>query len=116
MQLINTSIYDKERQLRKQAMNETVRQKALEEEHREKARIAKHLQSINKYPGKSAAVPTSTGLVNYEILINGVRFRVMNGGSKLSRILGRTSVNTISSASLTNRRCFEFRAFYSKAS
>ncbi|KAL8795593.1 MAG: hypothetical protein Q9195_002014 [Heterodermia aff. obscurata] len=63
MQLINTSIYDKEKQLRRKAMNETVRKKALAEEHREKARIAKHLQSINNYPGKSTAVPTSTGLM-----------------------------------------------------
>ena len=116
MQLINTSIYDKEKQFRRTAMNETVRKKALAEEHREKARIAKHLQSINNYPGKSAAVPTSTGLVRYEILINGVRFRVMNGGSKLSRIFGRTSVITLSSTRLTHRRCFRLSAFYPKAS
>ena len=112
MQLINTSIYDKEKQLRKKAMNETIRKKALADEHREKARIAKHLQSINSYPGK----PTSTELGNYEILINGVRFRVMNGGSKLSRILGRLFVNTVYSTKLTHRRCFEFSAFYSKTS
>lgn len=116
MQLINTSIYDKEKQLRRKAMNETIRKKALAGEHREKARIAKHLQSIMTYPGKSAAVPTSTELVNYEILINGVRFRVMNGGSKLSRILGRQSVNTVSSTRLTHHRCFEFSAFYTEAS
>ena len=116
MQLINTSIYDKEKQVRRMAMNETVRKKALAKEHREKARLAKHLQSININPGTSAAVPTSTGLVNYEILINGVRFRVMNGGSKLSRIFGRTSVNTLSSTRLTHRRCFRFSTFYPKAS
>ena len=116
MQLINTSIYDKEKQFRRRAMNETVCKKALAEENREKARIAKHLQSINNYPGKSAAVPASTGLVNYEILINGVRFRVMNGGSKLSRIFGRASVNILSSMRLTHRRCFRFSAIYPKTS
>ena len=97
MQLINSSIYDKEKQLRRKAMNETVRKKGLAEEFREKARIAKHLHLINNHQGKSAAIPTSLGPVNYEILIDGVRFRVMNGGSKLSRILGRTSLSTISS-------------------
>ena len=83
MQLINTSIYDKETQLRMKGISETLRQKALREEQREKARIAKYLHSVDSGSGKGSAP------LNYETSINGLRFRVLNGGSKLSRIFGK---------------------------
>lgn len=89
MQLINTAVYDKEKQLRKKAINETLRQRALQEEQQEKAIIAKHLQSINHHAGRPNAVHPSINPNKYEITIDGLRFRVMNGGSKLSRILGK---------------------------
>ena len=88
MQLINTSVYDKETQLRKKAIDETLRQKTLQKGQRERAKIANYLGSVNNHAGRSKVVPSATGLANYEISINGLRFRVLNGGSKLSRILG----------------------------
>lgn len=83
MQLINTSIYDRETQTRMKSINETLRQKALREEQREKARIAEYLHSVDSGRGKGTAP------LNYETSINGLRFRVLNGGSKLSRIFGK---------------------------
>ena len=83
MQLINTSVYDKETQMRMKGISETLRQKALREEQREKARIADYLHSVNSGSSKG-----STPL-NYETSINGLRFRVLNGGSKLSRVFGK---------------------------
>ena len=83
MQLINTSIYDKETQLRLKGINETLRQKAVREEQREKARIAKYLHSVDIGSG------LVTAPFSYETSINGLRFRVLNGGSKLSRIFGK---------------------------
>ena len=83
MQLINTSVYDKDTQIRMKGMNETLRQKALREEQREKARIAEYLHSVDSGSGKGTAP------LNYETSISGLRFRVLNGGSKLSRIFGK---------------------------
>ena len=116
MQLINTSIYDKEKLLRKKAMNETLRHKAMREEQREKARITRHLQSINSHSTKSNAMSSSTRPATHEIMINGLRFQIMRGGSKLSRIFGKWCEDALSTMGLTFYRHFEFRAFYSKTS
>lgn len=89
MQLINTSIYDKEKLLRKKAIDETLRHKAMQEEQREKARITRHLQSTNSYSTKSNAMSFSSGPAKREITINGLRFQIMGGGNKLSRISGK---------------------------
>ena len=91
MQLINTSIYEKDTQLRKKAINETQRQKAQLDGQREKARIAQYLYSANNYLGRPNAIPSATAPAQYETSIDGLRFRVMDGGSKLFRILGNLS-------------------------
>ena len=85
MQLINSSIYDKETQLRSKAMEETRRQKALHRDQRERQKIKRHFQGmipISKFTDK-ASVPQ-------EIMLEGLRFHVVNGGSKLARVRGMT--------------------------
>lgn len=86
MQLINSSIFDKETQLRSKAMDETRRQKALQRSQMEKQKIAKHLRTLN-YPRYqvSSAQHSGTASPVYRILINGLSFYVMDGGSKLQR-------------------------------
>lgn len=116
MQLINTSIYDKEKVLRKKAMNETLRHKAMQEEQREKARITRHLQSINGHSTESNAMSSSTRPATHEITINGLRFQIMGGGSKLSRILGKRCENALSAMGLIFYRRFQFHTSYSKKS
>ena len=81
MQLINSSVYDKETQARNRAMEETRRQKALEKDQREKQKIERHLNTLTSRTGQ----PTS---VLHEISIHGLRYRVADGGSKLVRIRG----------------------------
>ena len=80
MQLINPSVYGKETQNRSQAMAETRRQKALQRDQKEKQKIQKHFFTRDAQPG-----PTSTTPVVHELDIDGLRFQVLNGGSKLAR-------------------------------
>ena len=89
MQLINTSIYDKEIQARQKAIDETQRQKIHQQGQLEKARIAKHILLVSNNASRSVASIASTELTHHEISIDGVRFQVLKGGSKLSRILGK---------------------------
>ena len=90
MQLINTSIYDKETQQRNKAIEETRRQKALRRDQREKLKIRKHFQT----PGKDSGTATSAP-VNHELTIDGLRFLVLDGGSKLARMKGKLDAKPI---------------------
>lgn len=83
MQLINSSIYDKETQVRHKAIEETRKQKAARKDQREMQKLERHLKTLTPDHSKSVAVPTI-----HEITINGLRFHVLNGGSKLARIRG----------------------------
>lgn len=81
MQLINSSIYDKETQARNKAMEETRRQKALQKDQQEKQKIERHLNTLTSGAGQAANQLR-------ELSINGLRFQVADGGSKLLRIRG----------------------------
>ena len=81
MQLINSSVYDKETQTRNKAIEETRRQKALQKDRREKQKIERHLNALTSRAG-------SVTNIIHEVSINGLRFHVADGGSKLVRIRG----------------------------
>ena len=81
MQLINSSVYDKETQARRRAMEETRRQKAFKKDQREKQKIERHLNALNFRTGQAMDVV-------HKVLINGLSFQVADGGSKLVRIRG----------------------------
>ena len=90
MQLINSTVFDKETQLRNKAINQTRRQRALQRDQREKYKINKHLRGIVAHAGRSSAVPTATASPTiHEISLEGLRFQVMDGGSKLARVRGK---------------------------
>ena len=84
MQLINSSIYDKEAQVRTKAIEETRRQKALRKDQREKQKVERHLKTLGVLVDQKVAVPTMR-----DITIDGLRFHILNGGSKLARIRGK---------------------------
>lgn len=83
MQLINSSIYDKDTQIRNKAIEETRKQKLLRRDQREKNKIQRHLQSMTLRAGQNIPTPAA-----HEITISGLRFHVIDGGSKLARIRG----------------------------
>lgn len=84
MQLINSSVYDKESQARNKAIEETRRQKLLQRDQREKQKIERHLVTLASRAGQATNVV-------HEISINGLRFSVADGGCKLVRIRGKES-------------------------
>ncbi|KZF23854.1 CCCH zinc finger protein [Xylona heveae TC161] len=87
MQLINTSIYDKETQARAKAIEETRKLKAKQRDEREKFKLTRHLQKLatqNVQSSPSVSVPSSASV--HEITINDIHFRVADGGSKLTRV------------------------------
>ena len=84
LQLINTSIYEKDTQTRAKAMEETRRQKLKQRDEREKSKLTKHIQRLG---AANIGVPGSAATI-YEIDVQGIRFRVAKNGSKLAKITG----------------------------
>ena len=83
MQLINSSIFQKETQVRSKAIEETRRQKAAFRDQREKQKIERHLKTLASGTGHEA-----TTSMDYEIIVNGISYNVVDGGSKLARVPG----------------------------
>lgn len=81
MQLINSNIYDKEAQSRKKAIDNTRRQKALYKRLHEKDQVNRYLRSLGSLSSRNSSA-THTG---YRVVLEGLNFTVMNGGSKLIR-------------------------------
>lgn len=81
MQLINSSIYEKETQQRNKGIEETRKQKMIRRDQREKRKIQRHLQTL--HPPRIGATSAS---IAHEMTIQGLRFHVLDGGSKLARI------------------------------
>jgi hypothetical protein len=88
LQLINTTIFEKDSQNRAKAMEQTRQQKLKQRDDREKARFVKHLQRAagNSYNGSATRTTGITG--NHEVEVNGIRFRVAQNGSKLVKAPG----------------------------
>ncbi|KAK6957436.1 hypothetical protein Daesc_000221 [Daldinia eschscholtzii] len=83
LQLINTSVYEKESQQRASAIEQTYRQKQLQRNHREKATFMNNVLQSGA-SGKSIGLPnTSASASPYEVVVDGIRFRVVQQGSKL---------------------------------
>jgi len=88
LQLINTSIFEKDSLNRAKAMEQTRQQKLKQRDDREKTRFVKHLQRAagNKY---NASVKRAAGTTsNHEVEVNGIYFRVAQNGSKLVKVPG----------------------------
>lgn len=80
LQLINTSVYEKETQARTRAIEETRRQKRSQKDERERARLMNHMARVG---GHSDAAPNQ-----YEVVVQGIRFVVAKNGSKLVKVPG----------------------------
>jgi hypothetical protein len=82
LQLINPAIYEKQSQQRAKAIEETRKLKLRQRDERERQKFNKHLQRI--VDSSKSTMPS-----NYEILVCGIRFRVVKNGSKLLRVPGK---------------------------
>jgi len=89
LQLINSSVYEKESQNRTRAIEQTRRQKRVMKDERERAKLVSHLNrmannGVMAPPGQQSQASTD----KYEIAIQGIRFVVAKNGSKLVKVPG----------------------------
>ncbi|KAI0125801.1 hypothetical protein BJ170DRAFT_685046 [Xylariales sp. AK1849] len=84
LQLINSTVFEKDSQTRASAIEQTQRQKRLQKERTEKSRI---LNFVHK---NMSSNPTSAAS-KYEITVDDIRFQVTKQGSKLVRAPGENN-------------------------
>jgi hypothetical protein len=96
LQLINASIFENHSQNRAKAMEETRKQKLRQRNEREKARFNKHLyQTRGTIDNTAGGQPRpADSAENYEISVQGIRFRVAKNGSKLIKVPGERIQST----------------------
>ncbi|KAK9794573.1 putative C3H1-type domain-containing protein [Seiridium cardinale] len=82
LQLINSSVFEKDSQARASAIEETQRLKRLQKEQAEKNRFLNYVQ---QYASSAAPTSPSTPASRYEITVEGIRFQITKQGSKLVR-------------------------------
>lgn len=85
LQLINTNIYQEQTEARAKAIQQTKLQKHHQKEARERAQILNHLKRTAN-PSIVSANPAAAPV--YEVVVEGIRFRVTNDGSKLVKVPG----------------------------
>lgn len=96
MQLINPAIFEKQSQDRAKAIEETRSLKLKQRDEREKTKINKHLQRFgNQRSFNPTKIRNSDPVANYELIVQGVRFLVAKGGSKLIKVSGENPVEII---------------------
>ncbi len=84
LQLINTSVYEKETQARTRAIEQTRRQKQTARDERERSKLLNHLNHVMDNARGNGT--TNTG--KHELDIQGIRFLVVNNGGKLVKLPG----------------------------
>ncbi|KAK3395647.1 hypothetical protein B0T20DRAFT_419446 [Sordaria brevicollis] len=80
LQIINSSVYQKEAEARTRAIEQTLRQKQQQKNNLERSKLISHLHRAGN---RSTAVPNQ-----YELTVQGIRFAVTKNGSKLVKIPG----------------------------
>jgi hypothetical protein len=84
MQLINSAVYDKEKQARAKAMEETRKFKEQRRAEREQTKVLRYAAA-----GAGATVSTiAQPAAAHQILVNDIPFKITHGGSKLVRVSG----------------------------
>ncbi|OBT63590.1 hypothetical protein VE03_07317 [Pseudogymnoascus sp. 23342-1-I1] len=102
MQLINPAIYEKQSQDRARAIEETRKLRLKQRDDREKFKLNKHLERLSdNMGGHGANQRAPQALPNYEITVQGIRFRVMKDGSKLAKVPGDENAAKLTPKSAT---------------
>jgi len=89
LQLINSSVYEKEAKARTRAIEQTRQQKQAIKNERERLKLIKHINRIHSTgtmapPGQTRQSPAN----RYEVTVNGIRFVVAKNGGKLIKVPG----------------------------
>ena len=80
-QLINRSVFVRESQQRTTAIEESRRQRVLREDQRDHVKFDHHLDTMPR----SNASSVTAGSIGHNLQLDGLSFKVCNGGSKLLR-------------------------------
>jgi hypothetical protein len=83
LQLINSAVYEKEAKARSTAIDQTQRQKQLDKDKREQAKLVSHIRQVG-----SVATNVATPVSKFEVEVDGLLFRVVKGGNKLVKVSG----------------------------
>lgn len=87
LQLINTSVYEKDSQQRAKAMEETRQQKLKQKNEREQRKIASRFQRSGHNGQDSSASRNINGSI---VDIEGISFRVTKNGDRLMKVAGKS--------------------------
>ncbi|KAI9769643.1 MAG: hypothetical protein M1840_003880 [Geoglossum simile] len=85
IQLINSSVFDKETQARARAMEETRKQKTRHKEERQRLKFMRYLQNVSLKSSQPSVRSAGDSNSHHEVTIGGVRYQVLMGGSKLQK-------------------------------
>jgi len=96
-QLINANVYEKDTQNRAKAMEATRKKKAEGHRSGERHRFNEYLARQNFSARATTSGDANPSAPSNELTIEGVRFRVLDGGKKLSRVPGQLKNETWSS-------------------
>ncbi|KAL7627412.1 hypothetical protein AAE478_001605 [Parahypoxylon ruwenzoriense] len=88
MQLINSTVYEKETQQRANAIEQTLRHKQSQRNNREKAAFMNSILQSGAGGGAIGIPNTPTSASRYEVVVDGIRFNVVQQGSKLVKAPG----------------------------
>jgi hypothetical protein len=94
LQLINPAIYERQSQQRAKAIEETRKLKLRQRDERERVKLSRHLQRLSTMNGQSGPSSSTVVAPNYEISVQGIRFRVVKNGSKLMKVSGKIFART----------------------
>lgn len=90
LQLINPLVFEKQTQDRTKAIEATRKLKLKQRDEHERLKIERHLQRVGTISSTDPArLQSSSAASNYEIIIQGIKFRVTKGGSKLVKAPGK---------------------------
>ena len=89
VQLINSSVFEEDSQKRAKAMKKTMTEKAKAKDQQQRVKVANYMSSLLAKQSNLQPIPSNTTQSLPEMSVHGVRFQVVNGGSKLTRIRGK---------------------------
>jgi hypothetical protein len=92
MQLINTSVYEKNSQARAKAIEESRQKKLQHRQVRQRQKLKQYLQKTSPQIVYTKGHVRSPSQHEYTVMIGDTPYRVVSGGKKLQRVDGETRI------------------------
>jgi len=107
LQLINTSVFEKESLSRAKALEESRKQMLKRRNEKEKTKLQNYLRRAAENPTSSLTPLSAKAPGNHVVVIDGIRFSVVNHGSKLVKVPGEDpyTIRSPESAQPSTQNC-----------